>query len=361
MNERLHPLTLGEVLDRTAQLYRSRFLVYAGIAIIPAGTVLLSAGTFGAFFAWAGATASKSGSIAGLSAAEVAMLVLVSMIAVPVWIGLTALGWGALTEAATRDFLGEAITIRGAYRNAWSQKWRYLGLCVLMALIAGAAPAAVFGFLMLLIGAMAAVSRSAGPAVAVLAGAMTFLGFVAVGVYVVWMLLRMSMAFPACVVENVGPWHAIKRSAVLSRGTKGRIVVLFLLVMVLSWVATMALMLPMIIGVALMPGAAGPQHTQTMTAVIAMLGYGLSFAVQVLIKPIYGIALSLFYFDQRIRTEGFDIEWMMREAGLAPEAAAQQPMTMPWLAAGPISSAEAQAAPLAGPLDAEPPKAGGLA
>jgi hypothetical protein len=48
--------------------------------------------------------------------------------------------------------------------------------------------------------------------------------------------------------------------------------------------------------------------------------------VQALIKPIYGIALMLFYYDQRIRLEGYDIEWMMQQAGLvapiAIEAAA---------------------------------------
>ena len=56
--------------------------------------------------------------------------------------------------------------------------------------------------------------------------------------------------------------------------------------------------------------------------------YGSYFAVKALTKPIYGIALTVFYFDQRIRKEGFDIEWMMREAGMLtppgpkPEAAA---------------------------------------
>jgi len=32
---------------------------------------------------------------------------------------------------------------------------------------------------------------------------------------------------------------------------------------------------------------------------------------------VYGIALVLFYYDQRIRMEGFDIEWMMQQAGMA--------------------------------------------
>jgi len=41
MNEPLHPLRLGEILDRTAQIYRSRFLVFLGIATIPSGTMFV--------------------------------------------------------------------------------------------------------------------------------------------------------------------------------------------------------------------------------------------------------------------------------------------------------------------------------
>jgi len=40
------------------------------------------------------------------------------------------------------------------------------------------------------------------------------------------------------------------------------------------------------------------------------------FLLQVLLAPISVIALVLFYYDQRIRKEGFDIEWMMQQAGL---------------------------------------------
>jgi hypothetical protein len=51
------------------------------------------------------------------------------------------------------------------------------------------------------------------------------------------------------------------------------------------------------------------------------------FFTNAFIGPIYAIGLTLFYYDQRIRKEGFDIEWMMRSAGLAQHAevpAAQQ-------------------------------------
>jgi hypothetical protein len=38
--------------------------------------------------------------------------------------------------------------------------------------------------------------------------------------------------------------------------------------------------------------------------------------VSMLIGPVYPIATTLFYYDQRIRHEGYDIEMMMEEAGM---------------------------------------------
>jgi hypothetical protein len=52
---------------------------------------------------------------------------------------------------------------------------------------------------------------------------------------------------------------------------------------------------------------------------------GLDFISKVLLAPIYMIAAVLFYYDQRIRKEGFDIEWMMQRAGLTPP----QPQSVP--------------------------------
>jgi hypothetical protein len=38
--EPLRPMNLGEILDRTIQIYRSRFLVFVGIAALPALAVM---------------------------------------------------------------------------------------------------------------------------------------------------------------------------------------------------------------------------------------------------------------------------------------------------------------------------------
>jgi hypothetical protein len=49
------------------------------------------------------------------------------------------------------------------------------------------------------------------------------------------------------------------------------------------------------------------------------------FVSSALIGPIYSIGLTLFYYDQRIRKEGLDIEWMMHAAGLSPQPELAEP------------------------------------
>jgi hypothetical protein len=46
------------------------------------------------------------------------------------------------------------------------------------------------------------------------------------------------------------------------------------------------------------------------------INLGVGFVAGTLIWPVGAIAVCLFYFDERVRREGFDIEWMMRK--LAP-------------------------------------------
>ena len=60
-----------------------------------------------------------------------------------------------------------------------------------------------------------------------------------------------------------------------------------------------------------------------------ILSQTMNTALAALIGPIYPIALTLFYYDQRIRREGYDIERMMDTAGLivpAPPPAGESPI-----------------------------------
>jgi len=314
MNDGLHPLTLGEVLDRTAQLYRSRFLVYFGIGFIPAGTVLVFAAAAFVVLAWLGSNSnSLPSNVQNLLVW--AFLGGIGIVAIPVCVGATALGWVAMCAAASHEFLGgEKMTIRAAYQLAWKRKGRYVGLYLAAVLLVAVVPAAVFLGLARGADAVNAAAREAG--IGGLASLAMFLVLAALFGYAVWMLLRICLAFPVSLVEQIGVRGAIKRAAVLSKGTKGRIFLLYLLGVALGWILAIGFFLPVGILFAVSSWTNNPEHAQMLGMILLFTWYGLWFAVQAFTKPVYGIALTMFYFDQRIRKEGFDIEWKMRQAGL---------------------------------------------
>jgi uncharacterized membrane protein len=328
MNEPLRPSTLGEILDRTVQLYRSRFLLFLGISVIPTGVIVVLACLVGLVVAWW--SAAGAGSVpeeAGYVLVAV-FAIGVALVALPILLAVTALAMAAMSHAVSRVHLGQTTTIRDAYKSVWHLGWRYIWLYLLEGLIIGAVPLAAWIVLILFFAGAAALAGSAGAGSAAggaLFGLLIIPAAIALIGYVIWMLLRLSLAFPACVIEQIGAWPAVKRSSNLCNGTKGRIFVLYLLGAVLGWLLSMGITLPLTIILSLLFSSHDPQHAQSAGMAIIFISYGVSFAVQALIRPVYGIALVLFYYDQRIRLEGFDIEWMMQQAGMvaAPPAAPQ--------------------------------------
>lgn len=324
MSEPLRPSSFGEILDRTVQLYRSWFLVFFGIAVIPTVVMLVFAASFFLFITWFGSGQNTVGYPAAAILALV-FLVALALVALPICVAVTALGTAAMNHAVARAWRDEKITIRSAWKSAWQRGWSYIGLFLLEALLVWATPLIVWIGLVVFGAAATALSQAAGMGTA--AGVLLGLGAVvvlaALAGYCIWMLLRLSLAFPACVVERLGAVAAIKRSFSLSNGTKGRIVLLYLLGTALNYLLLIAITVPVIIVMSLLPGAGSPQNAQKAAMVMMFAVYGSAFAIQALTRPVYGIALMLFYYDQRIRNEGYDIEWMMQRAGMNAPAAPQ--------------------------------------
>jgi hypothetical protein len=287
----------------------------------------------------------------------VGIFVIVAMLfALPIYLAVTALAAAAMSHAVSLVYLGGTTTIRGAYKSAWRRGWRYIWLYFLQAILVGLIPVAGWIALLLLGAGAAVLAKRSGMgdlAGGALFGLVAFVAFAALTGYVVWMLLRVSLASPACVVEQIGAWPAVKRSAALCQGAKGRIFLLFLLVAALGWLLSMGVTLPLTILFYLIPGMDNPQHAQAAGVAMLLIVYGAAFAAQSLVKPVYGIALVLFYYDQRIRKEGFDIEWMMQQAGMVPEPPAPVPEAAPWLPAVPRIEPVVEAEP---PQAAEPPQ-----
>jgi uncharacterized membrane protein len=132
-------------------------------------------------------------------------------------------------------------------------------------------------------------------------------------IYGTIMSLRYSLAIPASVVENLPARQAIQSSIALSKGSRGRIFVLALLVYAVRLLLGLLFGMPFILYSFKHPGAPLPVGLLAIQQIAA-------FLVNTFIGPIYSTGLTLFYYDQRVRKEGFDLEWMMRSAGLSQPA-----------------------------------------
>ncbi len=318
MNTQLRPMTLGELLDRTAELYRNHFSLFAGIssifAVVMLGAQLLYLRSL-YLLGYPNVTAHWQWSTAAIAVVE-ALVVLM----------LAGLSIAANNRAVAWVYLDKPATIRAAAQSVLPRLRTYLWLMTVTTFRACAPLAALYvAFFAIVLSVLprgilfnpqlAQHAPRPDPTSLALAG----IGFlilaplvILAAVYALWMSLRYSLAVPACVVENLSSAGAIKRSIELSLGSRGRIFVLGLLVYAVRLLLGILFGFPLIALAVKHPGQPLPLGWM----VVQQIG---EFLNNALIGPIYATGLTLFYYDQRIRKEGFDIEWMMAAAGLSPQ------------------------------------------
>jgi hypothetical protein len=328
MNSQLRPLSLGEILDRTAELYRNNFLLFAGIAAIFA-TAMLTIGMVHIGVLALMGYPNKAAAVVQWPAAVAAILEWLAIVL------LAGLSVAANNRAVAWVYLGQPASIRAAATSILPRVRSYLWLMTTAALRAWAPLSVLYVALFAILfsvlpkgfftnPALAQTAAPANPSALVAAGiGMLVLMplFTAALVYGVWMSLRYSLAMPACVVEGVSPRQALRRSIDLSKGSRGRIFVLGLLVFAVRLLLGVLLGFPFVLFAFKHPGHQIP------LALLALQQVA-TFFTNTFIGPIYSTGLTLFYYDQRVRKEGYDIEMMMQAAGLALPAevpAPQQP------------------------------------
>lgn len=271
----LRPLTLGELLDKTFSLYRTHFTLFIGIALIP-GLFFFAVSLAQSFIQTIAEGAQRDpGAAAG---ALMAMLVSLAVLFVGFAFYLYAyfLSMGATVFAVSDLYLGRTTSIREAYG-------RIRGLA-----------GRVFN-------------------VMISAGVRVFLGFLLLILPGIFLAIRYSLALPASVLENLRATDALKRSAELVEGTGGRILMILVLNVILTYVAIAVLQLPL----AMVGFATGSPF---LTGLLNSIG---ELLATVLVAPVSTIAIGLQYYDARVRKEAFDLQHMMQalEApGTAPAA-----------------------------------------
>ena len=316
MNEKLQPLTLGEILDRTAQLYRRNFLTFASVSAVPMVAIFAVFVPIGAAMGAMGLFNPRTPTPNTVSI--VAIFAVALVIGIPVALAAGVVSQMALTKTAIGAHMNQKLKVREAIKSVWPRFWRYLWLLILIGLLVGFIPmAAIFG----------AVFAIPGTTRGFLPGFLIFLLFVAAIVYMIWRWLCYSLSIPACIVEEKTAWQSIKRSNQLSKGTRGRIFVMYLLIFAISIVISIISDVVVIIGMLIVRTLGASKMGPAILVAIQILNLVANFALQTLITPLPLIALVLFYYDQRVRTEGYDIELMMEQAGLtAPVATPEEPV-----------------------------------
>jgi hypothetical protein len=318
MQTDLRPMSLGEILDRTAQLYRENFLLFAGIAAVYAGVLLV---------------------ISLVQIGVNTLLMHLHMIAKLPWVSAgfilimapaIFICAGAALAANNRAVawvnLGQPATIRCAYQSILPRLGRYLWLMTIIAFFIYIPFAIIFtGYFIFLFaygrprGLFASGAQHASGGVLgvfALVSVVAFLLLTAACVYAVIMGLRYSLAVPASVLEDLKARKAIRRSIELSKGSRGRIFLLGLLIAAIQ-VGLASLTQIFFIFSAIHHKMVVPAWEQVLQQIVG-------FFTNSFIGPMYATGLTLFYYDQRIRKEGFDIERMMEAAGMNPDVPPMQ-------------------------------------
>ena len=285
----LRPLSTGEVLDRTFTVYRRHFWLFAGIAAFAAGITVL--GQIARFSLVGWMPIGKFGSIPKDTAVSSVIGLIQSFIDFTAWSFVQA----ATITAVSAVYLGHLTSIAAATRSAGRHWFRYALIAlwqmwsILWVPLLFIVPAGILMFVF---------RNSAFAAIAgllVLVGVLTF-------VYGIIAYIRNSLAIAASVSEGLKVRRAMRRSKDLIAGHKGRIFLLMLLLFVLALVGSAA-QAPL--AFLLIKAHAGQR------ILLVGLTLAMGFIVSTLIGPIGSIALCLFYVDERVRKEGFDVEALM--------------------------------------------------
>jgi len=301
-------LTFGQLLDRIFSLMRSNFRLFVGIAAVPVAGMaafyaLIIAIVVAVIRPWQHPEPAEILPMLGRMFAAVFVVYLLLMV-------IYALYEAAGSYAALQANAGVRVTFGQSWAMAFRKAGRYIWLAILRTLIVGLPIMVVAG---LIAGTVASwiVHAKGNPDPIVILRVFPLFALLYLGsaVYAILILLRIVLAVPACVAENRTAWASICRSNQLTRGARGRIFLLGLLLYAITYVAMMAVELVVYLFVILALAVGAVAHLTIdpwgfvgigILVVIFLCGL---FAVMASIAALYCTAIVAVYHDQRLRNE----------------------------------------------------------
>jgi hypothetical protein len=259
MTTALRPLSTGELLDRTFSLYRNHFGLFVGIFALPYLSVF-------AFQCLALVFQTP-----GVQLTNVLMSSLWGLGTLFLSVVVSAVSQAATVMAVSNLYLGRDAHVKDSLLAVKGQVLGVMGLSFLVSFVS----------------------------------MLACLAFIVPGVllFIMW-----SVSVPAKVLENRGVLDSMSRSMDLTKGSRGRIFVIGLLIVGLTFAVRGVLQWPILIAAGFSMRAGGVQQLapgwQAATIVAGFVG-------QALVGALASIAFSLVYYDERVRKEAFDLQLMM--------------------------------------------------
>ncbi|MGI4756659.1 MAG: hypothetical protein ACRYGF_07405 [Janthinobacterium lividum] len=289
----LRPLTTGETLDRSFALFRASFPLCVGIGIVPALLTVVQFAVRSIYL--------KAAHLSPLTPmwSSPGLGLILSVFSV---LSFFAYGWSSasICWAASRRYLGRSVTIRESFGVVLRHWFRYPALLVLQALQAAWLPIllATAGTFLIPFGGAAGggTLRAVGGLLMALAGLTIFVAM--------YLYIRLSVAMPAAVVEDLSPGAALGRSKDLLQTRKGRVFAVLLLIGIFYVVISSFI------------GFLGLSFLRGHVALIALQAVGLLVTMlsSLLLQPLLMVALCVVYYDERVRREGYDLVALMEES-----------------------------------------------
>ena len=245
----LKPMNVGEILDNTFTMFKEQFKSYLAIAALGAapyvGFGLLALIIYYLF---------------GETAAIIGIL-----FAVIPTIAVSLAMTGGLIKKASEQISGQEMSVKDAYRFGFRKAWHlFLG--------------------------------------GLLYGLAIIIGFIFLIIPCIYLSISFVLFLQAIIIEDKGPWSALKRSKYLIKGSWWRsfgiIILITVLVSILSNIASIPLGLLSI-------WLFGEGLIGQVVNVI------LTTPVSYIFIPFSIIAYTLFYYDLRIRKENLDLKLMV--------------------------------------------------
>ena len=292
----IQPMGIGDILDKSFRLLRQYFWLFFIIVLIPQGCLFLI--TKGAQML-AGPNAAQSLGLAGGIGIGIGLLV-----AVPVFVILQFWAMGALIYAVSETYLGHTTSVKESFGAMRRLIWKLLGTMILWGIF-------VFGPFMLMgifFAILIPIAASGGTSSWVIG----ILIFIAVGVCI-WLFFRLFLNWllvdKVVVLEAKGGMAALRRSKELMTSSvesgfgkkpKSKGALILFVGFLLAAGFQLVFQIPMSVFMIAAPG----------NIFVMTIGEILNIGASCLATVFTAIAMILFYYDIRLRKEGFDLRMM---------------------------------------------------